>query len=303
MTDINTVAKDIYELFNNPDKFDTTREHIEEFAENLAKHLAERSEETRVEKNGQALRASSVGKPCSRQLWYANNIEQFNHEPLPPYKKLSFLYGDVIEELLFYLAKLTGHRVEGQQGEARLEGILGHRDGIIDGRLVDVKSASTRSLKKFTEHNLVKDDPFGYLGQLAFYLEAAQDDPLVTDKDQASFLVMDKQHGHLVLDTYHRDELPNIYELIERQKQHMASSTPPPRGFSPVPTESAYRLEQGAKPSGNKKLGVACSYCPVKNHCWPNMRTFVYSSGPVFMTDVVKTPRVPEVFANARTYI
>ena len=46
--------------------------------------------------------------------------------------------------------------------------------------------------------------------------------------------------------------------------------------------------------SGNRKLGTMCSYCQFKTLCWPGLRTFVYSSGPVFMTKVVKTPNVLE---------
>ena len=46
--------------------------------------------------------------------------------------------------------------------------------------------------------------------------------------------------------------------------------------------------------SGNEKLGFECSYCPYKAECWPGVRGFAYSYGPVFLTKVVRTPSVPE---------
>jgi hypothetical protein len=42
------------------------------------------------------------------------------------------------------------------------------------------------------------------------------------------------------------------------------------------------------------KLGTGCSYCAFKKHCWPGLRGFAYSGGPRYLTNVVKTPDVPE---------
>ena len=39
----------------------------------------------------------------------------------------------------------------------------------IDGEVVDVKSASAMSFKKFKNGTLYEDDPFGYIAQLAGY--------------------------------------------------------------------------------------------------------------------------------------
>ena len=167
-----------------------------------------------------------------------------------------------------------------------VEGIKGHRDGVIDGMLVDVKSASTYSFKKFKENKLKEDDPFGYIGQLSGYLASSQDDPLVTNKKEAAFLVMDKQNGHVHLDVYNLEkEMEELKTTILQRKAHALASTPPPRGFNDIPHNK----------SGNRKLAPACSYCEHKHTCWPGVRTFVYSSGPVFLTKVVDTPKVHEV--------
>ena len=53
-----------------------------------------------------------------------------------------------------------------------------------------------------------------------------------------------------------------------------------------------------SKTSKNSKLCTSCSYCNFKKECWPEMRTFLYSSGPEFLVNVVDTPRVMEITNN-----
>ena len=44
-----------------------------------------------------------------------------------------------------------------------------------------------------------------------------------------------------------------------------------------------------------------CAYCEYKAHCWKDanggrgLRKFIYSNGPVYLTEVNKTPKVIEV--------
>jgi len=53
--------------------------------------------------------------------------------------------------------------------------------------------------------------------------------------------------------------------------------------------------------SGNMKLGVNCSYCPHKVTCWDDanngdgLRLFLYSNGPMWLTEVQKEPKVQEI--------
>ncbi len=47
--------------------------------------------------------------------------------------------------------------------------------------------------------------------------------------------------------------------------------------------------------SGNIKLDVKASYSPQKYLCKPNLRTFIYSDGPRFLTHVERLPDVPEI--------
>jgi hypothetical protein len=236
--------------------------------------------------NRTSLRLSSLGTPCERKLWYSTNTPDAG-EALSASSKIKFLYGDILEELLLFLAEEAGHDVQGRQTELDISGVKGHRDCVIDGRLVDVKSASSYSFKKFKEHRLGDDDPFGYLSQLGSYLYASRDDELVKDKDVASFLVIDKTLGHICLDTYPFDD--RDWDRIVQNKRRMLSyPEPPARHYSDIPDGK----------SGNRKLDIACSYCSFKDTCWPSLRTFMYSYGPSFFTHVAREPRVSEAPHN-----
>jgi hypothetical protein len=98
------------------------------------------------------LRLSAIGKP-DRQLWYDVNTET-TEEKLPPSTRIKFLYGYILEELLLLCASIAGHTVEDQQKEVTVEGVLGHQDAVIDGVLVDCKSASGFSFKKFESNSM-----------------------------------------------------------------------------------------------------------------------------------------------------
>lgn len=228
------------------------------------------------------LRLSNIGSPCERKLWYSINTPELG-EALRPEAKIKFLFGDILELLLLFLAREAGHKVEGEQDVLNHHGVVGHRDCIIDGRVVDCKSASSYSFKKFSENGLQGNDPFGYLSQLGSYLDASRDDPRVTDKEQGSFLVIDKTLGKICLDTYKLD--PVTPEYVQGKKDVVAQNMPPKRGFSDEPEGK----------SGNRKLGVNCSYCEFKSACYPRLRSFAYSYGPVHLTWVEKEPKVPEI--------
>ena len=228
------------------------------------------------------LRMSSIGKPCERQLYYSvNNSDE--SEPLRPEAHMKFAFGDLIELLALFLAEAAGHEVEGTQDEQEIEGIKGHRDAVIDGTVVDVKSASTYSFRKFSEGTLLENDSFGYGDQLQSYIHAGQTDDKVRDKDRGAFLVIDKTLGHICLDIHEKKNVP--YDLVYKHKKDMvAASNPPKRGFEPEPDGK----------SGNMKLGMNCSYCDFKHKCHPGLKTYIYSNGPRYLTKVVREPNVGE---------
>ena len=234
------------------------------------------------------LRMSSIGQPCERKLWYEINDKSLKASAHEPSDHLRFLYGHILEDFLLALAEAAGHKVEGRQTKMDIKGIKGHRDCVIDGVTVDVKTASPFGFKKFEKNLLEWEDPFGYLVQLSSYVYAAKDDPLVSDKKGGAFLVIDKVHGTLCLDYYDFEEtfhLEDTEELFESRMKMVKEPSPPPRGY---PTEPDGK-------SGNRKLGFNCSYCAFKKDCYPGLRTFKYSYGNIHLTEVVKKPRVEEI--------
>lgn len=257
------------------------KEAIDKFSENILK-IVSRSLLKGADKREAYLRFSNMGSPCERKLWYEINSPE-DKEELSADVLLKFLYGHLIEAFILLLAEVSGHSVQGTQDEASLFGIKGHRDAVIDGVVVDVKSTSSFSYKKFAEGRLADDDPFGYIPQLQGYLKAGEDDPLVLDKNRAAFLPVDKTLGHFCLD-FHEKKDWDWEKILDHKKEIISQPEPPERGFEPEPMGK----------SGNMQLGTFCSYCNFKEKCYPELRTFIYSSGPAFLTKVVKEPNVYE---------
>jgi hypothetical protein len=276
LPNIETLIEDIYGLFNGHE-YDPG--DVQAFGLSVADTITKRIGR---DHGPPALRMSNLGTPCERKLWYTVN-EPEHGEPFDAQTKLKFLYGDILEELLLFLASASGHEVVGRQDELEILGVKGHPDAIIDGRLVDVKSASSYSFQKFKNHDLRGNDPFGYLDQLGAYLYASRDNPALVDKNKASFLVIDKTLGHLTLDTY-RFDLSEYPQKVQQKIDAVAGSKPP----------REYDDEPDGK-SGNRKLGTTCGYCAFKSRCWPELRTFLYGNGPRFLTRVARLPDVHEV--------
>ncbi len=256
------------------------------FISNLSDTVKDRlKKEDKTEAYRPTLRMSNLGVPCERKLWYHCNQPE-GRQLLRPEVKFKFLFGDIIEEVILGLAKAAGHTVEGEQDELRINGIVGHRDAVIDGMTVDVKSASSRSFDKFKKGQLKENDPFGYVSQLSSYVFAGRDDPLVLDKSRGAFLVVDKQHGHICLDVHDlSEEVRTKEQEVDYLKGMVKMPTPPDRGFQPIPDGK----------SGNRKLPLNCAYCDFKHVCHPNLRTFLYSYGPQYLTTVKREPNVREV--------
>jgi RecB family exonuclease len=95
--------------------------------------------------------------------------------------------------------------------------------------------------------------------------------------------VVDKTLGNICLDTYPKTET-DYSAKVDELREMLAKPEPPDRQFEPVPEGK----------SGNEKLCTYCSYCDFKKECYPELRTFIYSNGPVFLTKVEREPKVFE---------
>jgi len=105
---------------------------------------------------------------------------------------------------------------------------------------------------------------------------------------------MDKQNGHLAFLKYDlEDTQAPVYEVLKKDiverikhvKAVVQQPEPPEFCNDPVPDGK----------SGNMKLPIGCSYCHFKRSCYPDLRTFLYSTGPRFLTEVANEPKVQEI--------
>lgn len=279
MKSLSNLIPDIHKVLTG--EIEVTEEQIERFALQLSKTISNSLNKREPDKN---LRMSKMGEP-SRKLWYSVNqpekAEKFEDKTL-----LKFLYGNIIEDLVLFLAEAAGHTVEDRQKEVEIAGVKGHIDAKIDGVLIDAKSASSFQFQKFKNGTIAHDDQFGYISQLSSYLQACQKDENLQVKGEAFFLAINKEDGSLCLTPVKRqhDPLEKKYEDLKA----LVKGPKPERCFEDMPEGK----------SGNRKLGTRCSYCAFKQDCWADanhgkgLQTYIYSKGPVFLTQVSKEPNV-----------
>lgn len=229
------------------------------------------------------MRLSQMGDKCPRQLWYSVHRPEMA-EQMPAWVEFKYLFGHIIEGVAVSLMKAAGHSVVGEQDELNVDGVLGHRDCVVDGCILDVKSCSSPAFKRFEDGSIKDNDPFGYMAQLDGYICGSLEDPLVTVKDRGYLLAIDKQLGHMCI-YEHRFRQDYIRSRIFEYKEIVALREPP-------------SCTCGTRPhgeSGNIALDVRASYNPYKYCCFPSLRTFIYAKGPVYLTRVVRKPDALEV--------
>lgn len=281
---VHNVVKDIYDLVSTkeiPEGVDADA-IIEDFGESIKEMM--KTQFSEYTKDRRRLRLSTIGQ-TDRKLWHV--VNGTDQEEIQPHTYVKFLYGHLIEEMLVFLTRLSGHEVTDQQKLCEVEGVTGSMDCRIDGVVTDVKSASSYAFKKFKDGSLAYDDPFGYVAQLKAYAYSEKE-------TKFGWLAMDKQNGHLTYLMYDLEDTQapvydmikgDIAERVREVKKLVAEETPPPICYQPIADGK----------SGNQKLAVGCSYCPFKASCFPSARVFLYSTGPRYLTEVAKVPNVIEI--------
>jgi hypothetical protein len=282
---IHTLVDDIYRLMETKEAEESVdvEAEIELFGENM-KALMRTEFGRKRATDRRTLRLSNIGRD-DRVLW--NVVNGTEKEEIKPATYIKFMYGHLIEEMLLFMTRMAGHEVSDEQRVCEVEGIKGHMDCKIDGLVVDVKSASAFGFKKFKDGTLAMDDAFGYVDQIKAYAHAC-------GETEFGWLAMDKANGHLAVLKYdledtqapiHEHIKGDIRERIKHVKEMVKGDEP---------TELCTETVPDGK-SGNKKLGIKCSYCQYKKHCYPELRAFAYSYGPKFLSEVVNEPRVQEI--------
>jgi hypothetical protein len=281
---IKDLPKDIYSLFEKPVK--VKEEHLDAFLRDIKEGILKQMEGDR--ERPFTLRMSNVGWHPRRLYYDAKSGGK--GEILHGSHYVKFIFGDMIEALLIFLARTAGHTVTDEQKEVELEGIKGHIDGKFDGVLTDAKSASPYGFTKFTGGPIREaDGGFNrvYLHQLGGYMEAMEE-------DQAAFVAVNKVSGHIAVNLMDEMDFPLVSDQIKKVKVVLDNDELPPRCFSDVPDGK----------SGNTKLCSECVYCPHKHECWSDanegrgLRMFRYSNEIRYLTNVEKTPKVVEISSD-----
>lgn len=300
MKSIDTLIDDINKVVRGNGGWDET---VTKYLSESIVDIAERRFGDKDDSREPVISPSMIGSQCDREIWYKTNLHT-EGEPLNAEALGTFFYGDILESIVIALAIASGHKVECIQEPVEIYGMKGTSDVVIDGMVIDVKSASNYGFDKFKNgwlkgyhkyegrgNNKKKvwvpreeADGFGYISQLSSYLAGYQDDDRVAYKDKAAFLAVRKERFKLALDTYDlTDELANKEAEVAHARSISEGDLP------------EVRLPAVRHGKENWKLGTKCSYCVFKKICWPNLRAFAYSSGPVYLTHVGKEPDVPEI--------
>lgn len=209
------------------------------------------------------LRMSNIGRPYC-QLWFAKNKPELD-KPTNPNFLMNMILGDLVEAV--FKGMLTAAGVEFSDGEGvsmqvGKHTIHGTPDLVTNGRVDDVKSASPYSYQhKFADfETLSRGDAFGYVAQLAGYAEAMGVEPggwWVVNKATGEFKYVDADG--LREPKRHEAELKSVETKADDLEKNV---------FFRCYTDEEELFRR--KPTGNRKLTNACSWCDFKRECWPN---------------------------------
>ena len=205
------------------------------------------------------LRMSNIGKPlCQLQMEKTGAPAES-----PDYSfKMKVLFGDLIEASAMLILKASGVDVQSEQKTVKHSGeIEGTYDVEIDNKIWDIKSASPFAFdKKFSQgfNTVVEDDAFGYASQGFMYADSE-------DKDFGGWIVINKSTGEwCVTETpLNIDEYKEKYVVLAKDNLNAIKKNKKfKRCFTDI--EETFRKTK----TGNRILGLTCSYCAFKKKCW-----------------------------------
>ena len=235
---------------------------VEEFGEACKNALLKQFTEDRSSKF--EIRMSNAGRPLCQLQMEAKGVKG---EGQPYNVKIRNTFGDLIEALALFIMKSAGVNVKNEQKKVTYEfegnKIEGKQDVEIENKIWDIKSASPYSFeKKFGEdggfNEVVKDDTFGYASQGFLYSESQ-------NKDFGGWIAINKSTGEWAVCETPKLVEPYKSEAIKKAKDNVKAikdGIPFKRQYDAI--EETFR----GKPTGNKVLGLACSFCPYKLPCW-----------------------------------
>jgi hypothetical protein len=212
---------------------------------------------------GFRVRPSNLGRPlCQLQMEKAGTKTAD-----PTYNfLLRMAVGDIVEAVLKGVIKEAGVPgfVSSEKVQVDVGGntINGETDLSFDGMPDDIKSTSDYAFRnKFVSWDTLKaDDPFGYVGQLHLYAKAKKAKP-------GGIWAFNVAKGHIsrIECTDTDEERDVILKEIEDKVDTINLDLPFKRCFEDE--EELFRKV----PTGNRKLGMTCSWCKYRFSCWPGL--------------------------------
>lgn len=210
------------------------------------------------------IRMSNIGRPlCQLQMEKAGEPR----EPFDYNHPTKMMIGHLIEALAVATMKAAGIKIETAQEKVSIPindtEIHGTLDVTIDGGVYDIKSCSPFAFEfKFNNPNgfqrLLEDDPFGYIAQGYLY-GASKDLPfkgwIAINKSTGEWAVLETPYSQT---GYKKQAVKKAEDTVLA----LANETEFKRCFTPQ--DEVFNK----KATGNKVLGITCSYCPWKLKCW-----------------------------------
>jgi hypothetical protein len=291
---INNLIPDIYKLLGEANKdIEFNTDALAGLGVRMVRHVRDEIKDPdRSDRDPSEVYVTQVTPNCYRKIWYNifgtdNNVPK---EQIDGSNKFKFLYGDLIEESVLFIAQVAGHHVEDEQRRlsVSLPGttftLSGRIDAMIDGVLVDVKSMENYSFQKWQSGEAAVEDKWGYMRQLYYY--AGMMHMLGEPIDTVGILACNKQNGKLHLYTQKVDP-----QLCATWVDNMGKRISSPESLKTDPTRDV------TSKGSNAILGPGCSYCPYKFDCYEEqggLEVYAYSDGPAFICKPVgKPPKVP----------
>jgi hypothetical protein len=167
--------------------------------------------------------ASSIGKPCLRQIWYEYNGIKKNK--LEPTKQITFQIGKELEKMILDYLKKSGIIIVCQgkfYSDATVLSLQGHVDGIIilnneEKAILEIKTAKESSFNRFVKHGL-KEWSEQYYCQLQTYMGMSK-------INRGVLLAINKNSSEIHEEWIDFD--PEIYEKIKLKALKISNSAEP----------------------------------------------------------------------------
>lgn len=237
---------------------------LDEFADNCRQALNKQFNEQRGDFR---LRMSNVGKPLCQLQMQAKGVK----EDTPTYDfKMRMAMGDVLEALMIAVIQASGIEIKNKHGKVKLpinkkDSIEGEFDIELDDGIYDIKTASPfafeNKFKPDDAYDKIKSsDAFGYITQGHGY-------GMASNKPFKGWIALNKSTGEIAIAeaTNTTKEKEEVHAKIQHAFKSISKGKPFQRCFTDV-EEVFYK-----KPTGNRTLGIECSYCPYKTHCWKDL--------------------------------